>query len=228
MARRSIKKRLLNTRAIHGCFSLIASILMRLIYLSCRVEKRIPETLAQYVSGNEPAIFCFWHGRMIMQPFVKPPGRPMMVLISHHNDGALITATMRRFRIDSVRGSKKLGGAQALRTLFTITQARGNIAITPDGPRGPFQQAASGAAYVAAKTGYPLIPVTFSARRHWRFRSWDKFMLPKFFTRVLFVVGMPMTVSSDDTKTLQKATADLQEALVRLTIEADQACGVAP
>ena len=152
----------------------------------------------------------------------------MYVLISHHNDGAIITAVMKWFGIDSVRGSKKLGSTAALRNLLDITERGGNISITPDGPRGPFQKAAQGAAYVAAKTGYPLLPVTFSASRYWRFRSWDKFMLPKPFGRVQFVASIPQTVRAEDEATLAAATATLEQTMAKITVEADRLCGVTP
>jgi lysophospholipid acyltransferase (LPLAT)-like uncharacterized protein len=227
MARRPLKKRILNSRVAHFVLSLIMSVLMRAIFITCRVEKIIFTAEAKpYAAGELPAIFCFWHGRMIMQPFLKPPGRTMSVLISHHNDGALITATMLRFGIGSVRGSRKLGSTQALRELFEVTARGGNIAITPDGPRGPLQKAAQGAAYVSAKTGYPILPIAFSATRHWRFKSWDRFMLPKPFSRIVFIVGPMVFATADSQDHIEATTAALETTLTHITTEADMACGV--
>ncbi len=227
MARRPLKKRILNSPVVHFVLSLLMSLAMRAIYLTCRHEKILfAEESTPYYNGELPAIFCFWHGRMIMQPFVKPPRRSMSVLISHHNDGALITATMLWFGIGSVRGSKKLGSTQAVRSLLDISERGGNIAITPDGPRGPFQKAAQGAAYVAAKTGYPLLPITFSASRHWRFKSWDKFMMPKPFSRLTYVVGPLLRATGDSDEAVATTTAALEETLTRITAEADRTCGV--
>lgn len=226
-AHRTLKKRLFYSPAMHWVLSLAVSLLLRLINLTCRVEKHIPSEAAAYMSGLHPAIFCFWHGRMIMHPFIKPKGRSMDVLISHHNDGALITATMRWFGIGSVRGSKKMGGTKALLALLDVIQQGGNISITPDGPRGPFQRAAQGAAFVAAKTGYPLLPVTFSASRHWRFNSWDKFMLPKPFARLVYVVGTPQQACNESDEALTEATAVLEQHLVAITHNADRQTGVA-
>ncbi len=225
MARKKLFKRILNSKALHFSMSLVASLLMRAIYSTCRVEKEFDEKAKPYLAGEKPAVFCFWHGRLIMAPFIVPPKRSMSVLISHHNDGALITETMLRFGIGSVRGSKKLGGAKALLALLKITETGGNIAITPDGPRGPFQKAASGAAYVAAKTGYPLVPISFSATRHWRFQSWDKFMLPKPFTRLRFTAAAPLLIHSDEDA--PTATASLEASLTTLTRATDEAVGVA-
>lgn len=222
--KRPLKKRILNSPAAHWVLSLLASLLVRAIYATCRVSREFEAGSLPYMCGEKPAIFCFWHGRLIMQPFLRPRARPLYVLISHHNDGALITATIRWFGIDSVRGSRKQGAAQAVFDLLRVTEAQANIAITPDGPRGPFQKAAPGAAYVAAKTGYPLVPVAFSASRHWRFGSWDKFMLPKPFARIRFLCGAPMFVTEEEAA----ATAQLETDLTRITAEADEACGVTP
>lgn len=224
--RRSLGKRVFQSPITHVILSCIMSLMMRAIYLTCRVSKQVPEEAEPYMRGEKGAIFCFWHGRMIMHPFVKPRGRTMDVLISHHNDGALITATMKWFGIGSVRGSKKLGSTKALRALLDVTERGGNIAITPDGPRGPFQVAAPGAAFVAAKTAHPILPVTFSASRHWRFRSWDKFMMPKPFARIVFVVGPMQFDVVDDEQSIEIATHELQRNLSAVTYEADRICGV--
>ena len=224
--KKPLKKRILNSTAAHFLVSLLLSGIIRFIYMTCRKEYHFPEATKPYINGEFPAVFCFWHGRMIMQLLRKPPGRPMFVLSSHHNDGALIVAAMRRFGIESVRGSQKLGGAQALRSLLKITDAGGNVSITPDGPRGPFQVAAQGAAFVAAKTHYPLVGVTFSAIRYWRFSSWDKFMLPKPFTRICYVATELLYASSDDHDAIFASTQQLQENLTAITAEADRLCGV--
>ena len=226
MARRPFKKRWLNSPIFHVLVPVLVSLLVRLIYYTARIKKYIPANATPYMNGEKPAIFCFWHGRLIMQLMMKPKGRPMFVLSSHHNDGALIASTMRWFGIDNVRGSSNLGSAKALRALFKVTEAGGNISFTPDGPRGPFQQAAPGAAFVAAKTNYPLVPITFSATRHKRLRSWDKFMIPFLFSRMVFVVGEPIHVAGDEDTSIRAATDLLQNNLSRITAEADVICGV--
>lgn len=226
-----LSKRILNSRVMHFLLSLLASLLMRAIYATNRVNKEYPAEALPYLTGEKPAVFCFWHGRMIMHPFVKPPGRSMQVLISQHNDGALITATMAWFDIGSVRGSSSRkrggGGTRAVFEMMDVTGRGGNLSITPDGPRGPFQVAAQGAAYVAAKTGYPILPITFSASRHWRLRSWDKFMIPKPFGRIQFVAHTPILATGEDDAAIAATTAELQTHLAAITHEADEICGVA-
>lgn len=228
MARRTLKKRLFKSRAVQVILAFLIALIVRVIYFTARIEKKVSPDAAPYMNGEKPAIFCFWHGRMIMHLLVKPRGRALYVLSSHHADGALIAAVMRWFGIDTVRGSRSRGSAKALFDLFRITHDGSNIAITPDGPRGPFQKAALGAAYIAAKTGYPIVPVTFSATRHARFRSWDKFMLPKLFSRIVFVIGEPITIPADDHDALRDMNLAMENALSRITAEADTICKVTP
>lgn len=227
MARTSLKKRLLNSPAAVWMIAWLLWLVVRLIYATQRVQKEFHEASLPVLRGEQPAILCFWHGRMIFQPMLNP-SRPMYVLISRHRDGMMISSIMRCFGIRTVTGSSSRGAANAIRTMKEIAANGGNISITPDGPRGPFQRAAEGAAYLASKTGYPIVAVTFSASRHWRLKSWDRFLMPKPFGRVQFKTAPPMHIAADaDDATIARATAELEAQLTAITAAADEACGVA-
>lgn len=220
------RKRILKSKVLHRLLSHIAAVAMRLLLLSCRVTREFAPSVDDFNRGTKRGLYIFWHGRMIMMPFLKPPGE-FVVLISHHNDGALITTTMQRFGIGAVRGSKSKGSSEAVRGLVDASARGANMAITPDGPRGPFQVAAPGALYVGMRTGCSIVPIAFSATRHWRLRSWDKFMIPKPFSHVAFVASEPFTVPADmDEATLVERRADLTERLNAVTRRADEICGV--
>ncbi len=191
-------KQLLKKPAVRGTLSFIVSLLLRFIFLSSRIIRITPPNAAPLMAGTDQAIFCFWHGNMIMHPFQKPKGRKMVVLISHHRDGAFITSILGWLGIGTVRGSTRKGGANAMRELFTTCDGGSNISITPDGPRGPVYQAQHGAAMLARKTGLPLLPVAFGASRGRRFSSWDKFLLPYPFARIVFVAGEPIFARDED------------------------------
>jgi lysophospholipid acyltransferase (LPLAT)-like uncharacterized protein len=217
-------KKLLKKKPVIWVISILLSLIVRAIYFLNRVRYVFPPETLPYAYGEKPAIFCFWHGRMIMHPFINPPGRRMHVLISQHRDGVLISTIMRCFGIHTVSGSRSKDAAKALRNLLAVTARGQNIAITPDGPRGPFQKAAPGAAYIASKTGYPMFAISFSATRHKRLRSWDQFMLPKPFGRITFVAAEPIFVPADaDEQTLAATTRQLEDTLTRITHEADAA-----
>lgn len=158
--RKWLKQRLKTSHTLHYVLSHIGALVMRGLYYSCRVERQFAPELAAYHRGEKRAIFVFWHGRMIMMPFLKPPGE-CAVLISHHADGSLITTTMERFGIGAVRGSKSQGSSEAVRALVDAAARGLNLAITPDGPRGPFQIARP------ARCMSPCARATPSSR--WRF-----------------------------------------------------------
>ena len=139
--------------------------------------------------GGQRYIGCFWHARMLMIPYIVSDW-PGYMLISEHRDGGFIADTMHRLGIRTIRGSSTRGGARAmLQMIRSVRRENCNLAITPDGPRGPLEKVQKGVVLLAAKTGLPLLPVCYATKRHWRANSWDRFYLPLPFTRGVFVFG---------------------------------------
>lgn len=211
----------------HAWFQAFASFLialgLRLIWLSFRKIWHAHPDAAPYVRGDRPAIFCFWHGRMIVFPCIQPKGRVMHVLISFHRDGELIARVIEQFGIKSIRGSSSKGAKEATRLLISKLHAGENVAITPDGPRGPAQQVAKGALTLARLSGIPIVPVSFSASFAKQLTSWDRFMIPLPFSRVVVEVGEPILIAeSDDKSQIDLQRAMLAERLNHLTHEADR------
>lgn len=229
--KRTLKKRILNSPLLLWPIVILASLLLRLIFLTNRKTYDFAPGLEAYRTGEKAGIYCFWHGRMIAQLFIDPPGRTMYVLSTPHRDGLIASMLCRSFGIRTVWGTRSKGAAAAAATtrgLLGAIHAGHNISITPDGPRGPFQKAAPGAAYLASKSGSSLIPVTYAATRHKRLRSWDRFMLFMPFGRIHYVVGTPIEIPPDaDNDALATATQHLQREMIRITEEADRVCGVA-
>lgn len=200
---------------------LIASYI-HLVHLTSRVRRQVHPDAAEYVRGEKPAIFAFWHGRMLLMPVFSPPNRAMWVMISHHRDGQWIARAMRAFRFGTVRGSSRKGGHGALRNALNRLQAGENIAITPDGPRGPFEVAQPGAVGLAAMSGLPVIPVSFAGNMRWHARSWDRFLVIFPFARLSFVAQEPLFVmESADEKAQAIATQDLTDRLREATRQAE-------
>src|SRR5688572_31077739 len=102
--RPSLSKRLLANPHVRFALTSVVSLLLRGIFLLSRVTRRIDPRAEPYVRGEKPAMFCFWHGRMILMPFFKPPKRRTFAMASHHRDGAIIAEMLRRFGIATIRG----------------------------------------------------------------------------------------------------------------------------
>jgi hypothetical protein len=219
-----LKKRLLKSAPVIWIVSLLLTAMVRLVYLTCRTEKHFHDKAAEIFAGSTPALYCFWHGRLIMHPFIRPKKRKLFALISRHADGILISAIARRLGVYTVHGSRTRGVHGAIAGLIAAAAQGHNIAITPDGPRGPLQKAANGAAYVAAQSGYPVICSAYSASRHWRFSSWDRFMFPKPFSTLIFSAAAPIYVTPE--ADIATTTQQIENALNRVTAAADKRAGV--
>jgi lysophospholipid acyltransferase (LPLAT)-like uncharacterized protein len=138
-------------------------------------------------------LWAFWHNRLLPMPvlydrFLKRM-RPTAVLTSPSKDGAVLAAVVKRFGLDSVRGSSNKRAAQALVECRRRLLSGCDVAITPDGPRGPIYQAAAGVIQLARVTGCPVMPVRVEVSRCWRLKSWDRFQIPKPFARVTITLG---------------------------------------
>ncbi len=167
-------------------------------------------------------IGAFWHQRLLMMPFIPFRGGAGM-LISQHLDGEFITRAVKPFGIDSVRGSTTRGSLSALRGMVRYYQNGGNLAITPDGPQGPRHQVQMGVIELAKQTGAPLFPVAYGASRKKVFNSWDHFILPLPFSKVVYLWGEPILVPRDsDREEMERKRLELEDRLLRITEEADR------
>ncbi len=212
-------RNILRSRMAHRTLVRMLALYIRLVFLTARKEFDIPDASTRYMRGDDNAIFAFWHGRMMMMPCICPPSRQMHVLISLHRDGVLISDVMREFSLETIAGSTSRKGREALMSMLRVLRAGDNVAITPDGPRGPHQVAASGVASAAKLSGKPILPVVFSSRRHTRAKSWDRFMLALPFSRIRFCVGEPIVVHKEQSD--EEARIAIEQAMNRLTEHAD-------
>lgn len=141
-----------------------ASGLIRTLYKTVRIRWWGREHLEEVERDGGNFILAFWHGQILMM--IRSGFRlPMTAMISQHRDGELIAETMKRFGADSARGSTTRGGSAALRTMMRAAREGSNLAITPDGPKGPRHVAQPGAVILARATGLPILPATFSSKK---------------------------------------------------------------
>ncbi len=196
----SLSKRLLKHPCTQAILSHLLAAYIRLVMLTSRKEFHIHPDAEIFMRGEQNAIFAFWHGRMMMLPAINPP-RKMHVLISEHRDGKLISQVINHFGQDTVVGSSSKGGTEAVRNIVRLLKKGDNISITPDGPRGPNQQAEAGIVTIAKLSKKPVLSVTFYASKHKRLRSWDRFMVAKPFGRIVFCIGAPIMIEQADEAT---------------------------
>jgi lysophospholipid acyltransferase (LPLAT)-like uncharacterized protein len=143
--------------------------------------------------GGHSFIFALWHGQLL--PLLwhhREEG--VRVLISEHRDGELVARAALSLGYGLIRGSSTRGAERALISLVRELKDGHEVAITPDGPRGPAGTFASGALVAAQRSDSFILPVAAAADRTWRLRSWDRFMIPKPFARVTVAYGAPVKV----------------------------------
>jgi lysophospholipid acyltransferase (LPLAT)-like uncharacterized protein len=204
----------------------IAAGLVRLLGPTLRLRAEGVDALAPSWTAARPLIYCVWHGRILMVPWLNARlrrshgARTVSVLASRSRDGGLIGGYARRFGLDVVRGSSSRGGAPALRALVMALQQGRDVALAPDGPRGPRGQLGSGVVALAAITGAPVIPLGFAARPAWRLATWDEFEIPMPFARAALVFGAMTSIARDADR--ERARKEIERSLDEATAAADR------
>ena len=152
--------------------------------------------LRQLRAERRPVILACWHGELL--PLLwHHREQGIRILVSEHRDGEIIARVAARLGFGAVRGSTTRGGGRALLGLVRELEGGHDVAVTPDGPRGPAHQYAPGALVAAQRAGVPVVPVGAYASRAWRMRSWDRFMVPQPFARVIVAYGEPTWVHAE-------------------------------
>ncbi|WP_428024227.1 lysophospholipid acyltransferase family protein [Arcobacter sp.] len=169
---------------------------VRFVYLTNKKNFHHPKELK-----DDVYIVSFWHGELLMQPFnyqkLKPKGK-VSAMISEHKDGEAITKTVEYLGIYSIRGSSTRGGTKALIGAIKELKGGDDIAITPDGPKGPRFSVADGIVAIHKKTDAKILAFNCKPSKYWQFNSWDKFVIPKPFGVIDFYISEPFSVSHLD------------------------------
>lgn len=152
-----------------------------------------------------PVIYCTWHNRLALcfavQRYIdrqqrrnNAKKRRMAAIVSASRDGGLLARILELFDVQPVRGSSSRRGPQALRELTTWTEQGLNVAITPDGPRGPCYHIQDGVIGLAQITGLSVYPISYHLAWKIRLKSWDRFQIPIPFTRCTVTFGESICV----------------------------------
>ncbi len=139
--------------------------------------------------GDEQHVCVCWHNELLMSPQAYRKihkKQPASAIISSHFDGSLIASTLNMLNIRPLRGSTKKGARQVLLQAFKSIKNGEEVLITPDGPRGPRHSMSDGAIGIALKSKLPIFVMNYTAENYWQLGSWDKFVIPKPFTKVDF------------------------------------------
>jgi hypothetical protein len=200
-----------------------------LVWLSAAVIRLVGSTLRMAVEDgarilhqpdHPPVIIAFWHNRVGLIAYFYEryaPERKLFTFISLSRDGQFIAEIAERFGVKAVRGSSsRKGTLAALSAVRAARDPQADLAITPDGPRGPRYQIQPGLLRLAQATGRPIVTVTY--RLGWKLvlNSWDRFQVPLPFSACKFTTQGPIAVPKNATEEeLVAINAMVAEALGR-------------
>jgi lysophospholipid acyltransferase (LPLAT)-like uncharacterized protein len=174
---------------------LAGGIALRALAATWRYRVINGEVIESLRAQGTPFIFSLWHGQLL--PLIWHHRRQSVaILVSEHRDGELIARLASSIGYRLVRGSSTKGGERALLSLVRELREGYEVAVTPDGPKGPARSYAPGALIAAQRSGAPIVPIAAHADRAWRLASWDNFMIPKPFAKVTVAYGTPTRVTS--------------------------------
>lgn len=190
-----------------------------LFYKSYNYEWVNPELRDKAASmhPNGSFIYVLWH-EYIFAGTLAHRHMNVVPLISQSKDGELIANVCEKIGFSPVRGSSSKGGTQAKAALNTQLGQGAHIALTLDGPRGPRRIPKKGVLQLAIQNDVALLPVLAIARSPWIFNSWDKFKLPKPFSKVWLAYGEPFKLQAgqddDNLKQITNAINALEKQII--------------
>jgi lysophospholipid acyltransferase (LPLAT)-like uncharacterized protein len=172
-----------------------------------------------------PAIYCIWHNRLALSMaayhgYIKERSRGsgLAAMASASKDGAMMSAVLEFSRVQPVRGSTSRRGPQALREMTTWARRKYDLAIIPEGPRGPRYTVQMGVIALAQLTGFPIVPVTFNLDWKISVKSWDRFQVPLPFSRCEMIFEKPFRVPRETSEKDREAfRLQLEETLQRIS-----------
>jgi lysophospholipid acyltransferase (LPLAT)-like uncharacterized protein len=166
-------------------------------------------------------ILTFWHGRIFMGTYYFR-NRGIVVMTSQNRDGEYIARVIQRFGYRAARGSSSRGSHRATVECLRAMQEGRDLGLTIDGPRGPRYVAKPGAAYLAKKSGNPVVPFNIAVEKKWVMSSWDHFQIPQPFSRAIVLVGKPIYVAADiNREQMQDIEGQIQCSLDELRDRSD-------
>ena len=184
----------------------VLSLIVRLIYLTNKKVFFHPKSVP-----NEPFILAMWHGQLLMQALnyrkFKKNGH-IKVIVSEHRDGQTIRKVVSHLGVGALEGSSTRGGAKVLIGAIKSIKKGIDVAITPDGPKGPIYEVADGIVAISHKTNAKILTCKIVPSKYWKMKSWDKFIIPKPFGTIKFYISEAFSIeglSMEESKKLIKS-----------------------
>jgi len=188
--------------------------------IRCKVVYYDPAVDPVHTDCQGQKIYIFWHENLLLPIYARGHCN-MAMLTSRHRDADILSEAAYHLGFGLVRGSSFKGGSSAIRELLRKSR-RMHLTITPDGPRGPRRVMAQGPIYLSSKFGLPLVLMGMGYDRPWRLKSWDRFGIPRLFSRARAVISPAIVIPPNlDREGIEHYRLRMEELLNRLTLEAE-------
>jgi len=208
---------------------LLIRLLLNVIWRTCRVvEIKGEQYFDSLIKKGKPFIPVYWHQHHVYGAYLmlklKKRGVNIGFLISPSSDGDMSASIAETWGTVAIRGSSTRTGAKALRDLYlAIIKDKISPVNTSDGPTGPIHVFKPGAVMLAQLTRSELVPISYAASRYWQLKSWDKFIIPKPYSKITISIGKPVAVQKTlSEEELNKACTLLQAMLQKLRFSAEK------
>ena len=189
---------------------------------SIRFEYKGENGRAQLEESKSQVVIFLWHNRLFLAGewhFRFRKQKTCFGLISASRDGGWLETFYGWAGIKPIRGSQNRRGSQAVRELVKVVKAGNDVGITPDGSRGPKYEAKTGAIALARITRKPILLLSFEFSACFRFKSWDEFVLPYPFSKVIVHTRLLSREELFEAGDDRKATQLAKELLMELTFD---------
>lgn len=212
---------------IHRLLQLLIWAIIRLLLSTYRITVLGTEfrEKARTIHPKKSFIFAVWHEQVVSVMSGHAWTEPYLALSSRSKDGDYAAYVSEKMGFVAVRGSSKKknidkGGKEAIREYVEKLNLGISGGLTVDGPKGPRQVCKIGVVLMSQETGAPILPVVGIASSYWEFNSWDRFKIPKPFSKILMVYGEPiLTPKMASAEDLEKVREQVTNSLKELTLK---------
>lgn len=212
----------LTQRALFVLAGTVGRWLIACYFVTVRIRNTAAARAGVEAGRRRGGVYAFWHSHQLSAVW-HLRGTGGHVLISASKDGEYIARVALALGFRPARGSSSRRGAAGLLHLVRLVQAGGAAAITPDGPRGPRYCIHRGVLELARLSGRPIVPFAIGLSSFWELPSWDRFRVPKPFSRGVCALGEPLTVPRDaDDGELDRLGEALRTRMLALERQADE------
>ena len=217
-----MKIRKLKQDLLRNLGNLFLHSIINVLCKTVKIKRLNSSEVDKLVYRNQNFVLAFWHGTMLM-PWYLHRNQKFSALVSQSKDGSLLANSLVKWGYKVERGSSHKGGKEALNTLLKNSKNNFSVSITPDGPTGPPREMKAGAVITAQRSEIPLVLCGVAYKKKYIFNSWDKFEIPKFFSKVVVKYSKPIMVSNKlDRNETSKIIAECNVLLNQLQKDAEE------